>query len=61
MEKQLLLPLDAHGRERLGRVWNQLPEQDRVALVALYAEVIAQASRASAPPQAPESDHESHG
>lgn len=61
MEKQLLLPLDAHGRERLRRVWKQLPEQDRAALVALYAEVVAQASRASAPPPPPESNHESHG
>jgi hypothetical protein len=47
MEKQLLLPLDVDGLERLRRVWKQLPDQSRVDLVARYAELIARAARAS--------------
>jgi len=60
MEKQMLLPLDAEARERLRRIWKQIPEESRVELVALYARLIAQAVRVPKSLQQQEPGHEAN-
>ena len=60
MKKQMLLPLGgADERERVERLWEQLPEEDRVELIALYARRIAEAARGASPSQRQEPRHES--
>lgn len=61
MKKQMLLPLggvDDQEQEQANRLWEQLPDQDQIELIALYASLIAEAARRAPPSQRQERRHE---
>ncbi len=58
MEKQMMLPLDPDGEDRLRRLWTQIPGESREELVALYGKLIAQALRVPKQSQQQESAHD---